>query len=98
MSYALDTTSRSIIEAYTFNFSVSYDSYYDGRRILMTSVLQYCKVPGSDSTVPVMSLGEDMMNLSLAGSKKGCDPVADAMRNGKIPTLGEVKRSLKVRS
>ncbi|KAI0780584.1 HORMA domain-containing protein [Trametes elegans] len=55
----------------------------------------YCKVPGSDSTVPVMSLGEDMMNLSLAGSKKRCDPVADATRNGKIPTLGEVKRSLK---
>ncbi|OJT02515.1 hypothetical protein TRAPUB_6932 [Trametes pubescens] len=39
-----------------------------------------------------MSLGEDMMNLSLSGSK---DPVADATLKGKVPTLGEVKRSLK---
>lgn len=43
-----------------------------------------------------MSLGEDMMNLSLSGSKQSQDPVADATRRGKIPTLGEVKRSLKV--
>ncbi|EIW60264.1 uncharacterized protein TRAVEDRAFT_119861 [Trametes versicolor FP-101664 SS1] len=49
----------------------------------------YCKVPGSESTVPVMSLGEDMMNLSLSGSKQSQDPVADATRRGKIPTLGE---------
>lgn len=57
---------------------------------------QYCKVPGSEGTVPVMSLGEDMMNLSLSGTNKPSDPVADATRRGKIPTLGEVKRSLKV--
>ncbi|KAI0672868.1 HORMA-domain-containing protein [Trametes maxima] len=55
----------------------------------------YCRVPGSGDTVPVMSLGEDMMNLSLSGSKPSYDPVADATRKGKIPTLGEVKRSLK---
>ncbi|KAI0647405.1 HORMA domain-containing protein [Trametes meyenii] len=55
----------------------------------------YCKVPGSMDTVPVMSLGEDMMNLSLSGSRPSHDPVADATRKGKIPTLGEVKRSLK---
>ncbi|KAH9901464.1 HORMA domain-containing protein [Cubamyces lactineus] len=55
----------------------------------------YCKVPGSEGTVPVMSLGEDMMNLSLSGTNKPLDPVADATRRGKIPTLGEVKRSLK---
>ncbi|KAI9065377.1 HORMA-domain-containing protein [Trametes sanguinea] len=54
----------------------------------------YCKVPGSNSAVPVMSLGEDMMNLSLSGSRSQ-DPVADAARRGKVPTLGEVKRSLK---
>ncbi|KAI0636628.1 HORMA-domain-containing protein [Trametes polyzona] len=55
----------------------------------------YCKVPGSENTVPVMSLGEDMMNLSLSGPRKSQDPVADATRRGQIPTLGEVKRSLK---
>ncbi|KAJ3013263.1 hypothetical protein NUW54_g1639 [Trametes sanguinea] len=54
----------------------------------------YCKVPGLNSAVPVMSLGEDMMNLSLSGSRSQ-DPVADAARRGKVPTLGEVKRSLK---
>lgn len=36
-----------------------------------------------------------MMQLSLSGSRSH-DPVADATRSGKIPTLGEVKRSLKV--
>ncbi|KAI0664727.1 HORMA domain-containing protein [Cubamyces menziesii] len=55
----------------------------------------YCKVPGSEGSVPVMSLGEDMMNLSLSATDKSRDPVADATRRGKIPTLGEVKRSLK---
>ncbi|OSD08508.1 DNA-binding protein [Trametes coccinea BRFM310] len=55
----------------------------------------YCKVPGSNAAVPVMSLGEDMMNLSLSGSRRSQDPVADAARRGKVPTLGEVKRSLK---
>ncbi|KAI0333593.1 HORMA-domain-containing protein [Cubamyces sp. BRFM 1775] len=55
----------------------------------------YCKVPGSEGTIPVMSLGEDMMNLSLSGANKSHDPVADATRRGKVPTLGEVKRSLK---
>ncbi|KAI0373008.1 hypothetical protein BV20DRAFT_938979 [Pilatotrama ljubarskyi] len=49
----------------------------------------YCRVPGSEHTVPVMSLGEDMMNLSLSGSKRSHDPVADATRRGKVPTLGE---------
>ncbi|KAI0822740.1 HORMA-domain-containing protein [Trametes gibbosa] len=55
----------------------------------------YCKIPGSESVVPVMSLGEDMMHLSLSGSNRSHDPVSDATRSGKVPTLGEVKRSLK---
>ena len=33
--------------------------------------------------------------MSLAVSEHG-DPMSDALRRGKIPTLGEVKRSLKV--
>ncbi|KAI8989768.1 HORMA-domain-containing protein [Trametes punicea] len=55
----------------------------------------YCKTSGSENMVPVMSLGADMMNLSLSGSGASYDPVADATRRGRIPTLGEVKRSLK---
>lgn len=37
------------------------------------------------------------MKLSISGKKKVGDPVADASKKGKLPTLGEVKRSLKVR-
>ena len=43
-----------------------------------------------------MSLGDDLMKLSISGAQKTLDPVADATMKGKIPTLGEVKRSLKV--
>ena len=42
-----------------------------------------------------MTLGDDLMKLSLSG--KNSDPVADATKKGKVPTLGEVKRSLKVK-
>ena len=45
-----------------------------------------------------MSLGDDLMNLSISGRGKKSDPVTDATKKGKVPTLGEVKRSLKVRS
>jgi meiosis-specific protein len=44
--------------------------------------------------VPVMSLGDDLMKLSISGGKRA-DPVSDATKKGKVPTLGEVKRSLK---
>ena len=43
-----------------------------------------------------MSLGDDLMKMSISGSRKAADPVADATRKGRVPTLGEVKRSLKV--
>ncbi|KAF7792377.1 hypothetical protein EIP86_003414 [Pleurotus ostreatoroseus] len=42
-----------------------------------------------------MTLGEDLMKLSISGPKQA-DPVANASKQGKVPTLGEVKRSLKV--
>ena len=45
-----------------------------------------------------MSLGDDLMNLSISGRGKKSDPVSDATKKGKVPTLGEVKRSLKVRN
>lgn len=53
-------------------------------------------MPGSNVVIPVMSLGDDLMKLSISGKKRANDPVADATRKGKLPTLGEVKRSLKV--
>lgn len=57
---------------------------------------QYHKLPGTDTTIPIMSLGEDLMKMSLKSSSKPADPAAEASKIGKTPTLGEVKRSLKV--
>ena len=62
----------------------------------LTVLMQYYEVPGSKETVPVMTLGEEMDKLSLSSSRLARDPVAEATRKGKLPTLGEVKRSLKV--
>lgn len=44
-----------------------------------------------------MSLGDDLMKLSISSKQKKSDPVSDATKKGNVPTLGEVKRSLKVR-
>ncbi|KAH9843171.1 HORMA-domain-containing protein [Rhodofomes roseus] len=55
----------------------------------------YHKIPGTDITVPVMTLDADLERLSLHGKHKTFDPVSDATRQGRVPTLGEVKRSLK---
>lgn len=43
-----------------------------------------------------MTLGDEMVNLSLSSFPRQQDPVAEATKKGKVPTLGEVKRSLKV--
>jgi meiosis-specific protein HOP1 len=40
-----------------------------------------------------MSLGDQLSKMSLG--RTGGDPMADALKRGKPPTLGEVKRSLK---
>ncbi|KZT71267.1 HORMA-domain-containing protein [Daedalea quercina L-15889] len=58
----------------------------------------YHQIPGTDVTVPVMTLDADLERLSLHGRKKAFDPTADATKQGRVPTLGEVKRSLKVHS
>lgn len=57
-------------------------------------------MPGSDVAVPVMSLGDELTKLSISGKRREreVDPVAEATKNGKVPTLGEVKRSLKASS
>lgn len=44
-----------------------------------------------------MTLDADLERLSLHGKKKTFDPVSDASKQGRVPTLGEVKKSLKVR-
>jgi hypothetical protein len=36
------------------------------------------------------------MKMSLGGTRKKVDPAAEASKKGKVPTLGEVQKSLKV--
>ena len=45
-----------------------------------------------------MTLGEEMAKVSLSEIRKNYDPVSEATKKGRVPTLGEVKRSLKVKS
>ncbi|KAJ4466587.1 HORMA domain-containing protein [Lentinula lateritia] len=52
---------------------------------------QYHTIIGTEIVVPVMSLSDDMRRMSL----KGKDPVAEAAKRGAIPTLRDVKRSVK---
>lgn len=56
---------------------------------------QYHKIPGTSTTVPIMSLGDQLSKMTLAYTG-GRDPMAEALKHGKLPTLGEVKRSLKL--
>ncbi|KAG2067057.1 DNA-binding protein [Suillus decipiens] len=51
----------------------------------------YHKLPGSHTVIPIMTLGDQLSKMSLARP----DPVSEALKKGKIPTLGEVKRSVK---
>ncbi|KAI0081208.1 HORMA-domain-containing protein [Panus rudis PR-1116 ss-1] len=53
----------------------------------------YHTIPGTTTTIPIMTLGDNLMKMSISG--KNSDPVANATKSGKVPTLGEVKRSLK---
>ncbi|THU81512.1 DNA-binding protein [Dendrothele bispora CBS 962.96] len=53
---------------------------------------QYHPVAGTDATVPVMTLGSGMSSMSLNDKT---DPLVQAARNGNVPTLKDVKRSLK---
>lgn len=62
------------------------------------TIVQYQSAPGSDTPVPIMSLGEDLLNLSLNGHKGLDDPVNEATRSGKLHTLGDVQKSIKVRT
>ncbi|KAK0239552.1 HORMA domain-containing protein [Armillaria nabsnona] len=56
----------------------------------------YHKIPGTDTTVPVMTLGDDTKRTPLRGfNARKKDPVAEAVSKGKLPTLRDVKRSVK---
>lgn len=88
----------SIVEAYTFNFHVCCLDKLLPLYHCLISGIQYHTLPGTNTVVPIMSLGEDLMRMSLKSSGRVADPAADASRKGKVPTLGEVQKSLKVRS
>ncbi|KZV65910.1 DNA-binding protein [Peniophora sp. CONT] len=55
----------------------------------------YVRVPGTDTVVPIMSLGEDMSKMKLHDGVASRDPVVRAIAQSRVPTLADVKRSLK---
>lgn len=57
---------------------------------------QYYEVPGTGTIVPVLSLDDQLKNMSLRGKPATKDPIAVATMNGRAPTLREVKESLRV--
>ncbi|KAI0256862.1 HORMA domain-containing protein, partial [Lactifluus subvellereus] len=75
---------NNIVEAYTFNFEAYYLSFFYYRRL-----------EGTEVVVPIMSLGEDMKNLSLGDGEYSMDPILLASAEGRHPTLKDVKKSLK---
>ncbi|KAK0211239.1 HORMA domain-containing protein [Desarmillaria ectypa] len=81
----------------TFIFAVYLDNK-DPNNIIeaYTFNFQYHKLPGTDTTVPVMTLGDDAKRTPLRGfNARKKDPVAEAVSKGKLPTLRDVKRSVK---
>jgi meiosis-specific protein len=87
----------SIVEAYTFNVHVCEFSCLSLPIRILTSCIQYHHLPGTDTVIPILSLGDDLMKMSLGGPRKNADPAAEASKKGKAPTLGEVQKSLKAR-
>ncbi|KAF9014024.1 HORMA domain-containing protein [Cyathus striatus] len=57
---------------------------------------QYHKISGTETVVPLVSLGKDFQSLSLHNKTVHNDPVAEAIRKGDTPTLKDVKKSIKV--
>jgi hypothetical protein len=57
---------------------------------------QYHTIPGTDTVVPIMSLGDGLQKMNLKGKNRRGDPVAEAAKKGKVPTLRDVKKSVKV--
>ncbi|EGN95602.1 hypothetical protein SERLA73DRAFT_162415 [Serpula lacrymans var. lacrymans S7.3] len=79
-----------------FIFAIYLDSK-DPNNIIeaYTFNFDYYTIAGSNVTVPIMSLGDQLSNMSLKVTSKSADPLTEAIKGGKVPTLGEVKKSLK---
>jgi meiosis-specific protein len=61
------------------------------------TLMQYHTVPGTDLVIPLMTLGEEVTTVTRNSSTQILvDPVAEAVKRGKAPTLGDVKKSVKV--
>ncbi|KIM48812.1 hypothetical protein M413DRAFT_86715 [Hebeloma cylindrosporum] len=56
---------------------------------------KYYTVPGSGIVLPMMSLGDGHNSFSKHSRKTKEDPIAKAIKNGKAPTLRDVKLSVK---
>uniref|UniRef100_A0A0W0FFC8 HORMA domain-containing protein n=1 Tax=Moniliophthora roreri TaxID=221103 RepID=A0A0W0FFC8_MONRR len=51
---------------------------------------RYHTIAGTDTIIPIMTLGENLNKMSLQE-----DPLLDSVKKGKIPTLKDVKKSVK---
>ncbi|KAJ1308755.1 hypothetical protein OPQ81_004446 [Rhizoctonia solani] len=58
-----------------------------------TFTISYQNVADTDVTAPIMSLATNMSEMGLMDAE---DPVSAATTNGRIPTLGDVKRSVRL--
>ncbi|KAI0053877.1 hypothetical protein FA95DRAFT_1600397 [Auriscalpium vulgare] len=56
---------------------------------------KYHRIPGTDAILPIMTLGEGLMKMSLEEGRSRKDPVIQATTEGRPPTLSDVKKSLK---
>ncbi|RDB21131.1 Meiosis-specific protein HOP1 [Hypsizygus marmoreus] len=81
----------------SFIFAIYLDSK-DPNNIVeaYTFNFHYHTLPGTNVTVPIMTLGDGLQKMSLKDKKaRAVDPVAEAARIGKAPTLLDVKKSVK---
>ncbi|KAI9571402.1 HORMA domain-containing protein [Boletus coccyginus] len=98
----LDYLEKGIFEAIEkqylrrFIFAVYLDSK-DPNNIVeaYTFNFQYYKVAGTDTVVPIMSLGDQLSKMSL--HRLDGDPVVDALKRGNLPTLGDMEALPKCR-
>lgn len=60
---------------------------------MIDASFQYHTLPGTDTVIPIMSFEEGVRRTS---TEPFVDPVAEAIKRGKAPTLRDVKKSVKV--
>jgi meiosis-specific protein HOP1 len=63
----------------------------------LTFSSQYRRIAGTDVVIPIMSLGQNMANLSLGDGGSFKDPMVLSSAAGCLPTSKDVKKDLKVR-